>query len=362
MANNSTLFPAKLAKLSLKDSRSFEGFSFGAPCPVAGELVFNTGMVGYQESLTDPSYRGQILVITYPLVGNYGVPEDRKDDHGLARFESNQIQISALVVSEHAAEFSHHSAAKTLNQWLQENNVPGIWGVDTRAITKHLREHGSMLGRISLNGEDADWYDPNQHNLVADVSTTEVRDYPAGRKRIVVVDCGIKNSIIRSLLSRDISVRQVPWNHPFYQEEADGILISNGPGDPQMAEQTIQNIKLAMELRKPIFGICLGHQLLARAAGAQTFKLKFGHRSQNQPAVEVGTKRAFMTSQNHGYSVDGTTLPKDWQEWFINANDGSNEGIMHKELPFLSVQFHPEAVPGPVDSNYLFDKFISLIQ
>jgi carbamoyl-phosphate synthase small subunit len=348
-------------QLLLQDGSAFAGRVFGFPKSMAGEVVFNTGMVGYPEALTDPSYRGQILVLTYPLIGNYGVPSRGHGSDPMGSLESERVQIAGLIVSEESRHVSHWSAAHSLGQWLYQAGVPALAGIDTRALTKRLRDHGSMLGKLLVGAEDIAFHDPNAANLVAQVSVPAPVVYPAGPTRVVVVDCGCKQSIIRSLLARNISVLRVPWDYDFVEEECDGVLISNGPGDPTQCVPTIAHIRRAMALDIPIFGICLGHQLLALAAGADTYKLKFGHRSQNQPCLEVGTRRCYITSQNHGYAVDDATLPPDWEAWFINANDGTNEGIRHRVSPFMSVQFHPEAAPGPVDTNYLFDTFIGML-
>ncbi len=345
------------AQLELEDGSVFQGWSFGAQRTAAGEVVFNTGMVGYPESLTDPSYFGQILVLTYPLIGNYGVPPSRIVDGLEEFFESDGIKISGLVVSEYSEEYSHWNAVKSLGEWLTEQNVPGIYGVDTRMLTKRLREEGTMLGRITFFNERLPFYDPNKINLVEKVSCREPIEYGRGDKTVVLVDCGAKDNIVRSLVQRGLRVRRVPWNYDFTNEPFDGVMISNGPGDPKMCRETVQIIRKAMTLEKPIFGICMGNQILALAAGGDTYKLKFGHRSQNQPCMEVGSRRCYITSQNHGFAVDGRTLPEGWEPWFVNVNDGTNEGIRHRTLPFRSVQFHPEAAPGPVDTGVLFDEF-----
>jgi carbamoyl-phosphate synthase small subunit len=341
------------AQLILEDGTVFRGRSMGADKSVAGEVVFNTGMVGYSEALTDPSYRGQIMTLTYPLVGNYGVARD---------FESPRIQATALVVSELATEYSHAAAERSLPQWLKDEGIPCIAGIDTRALTKRLRTRGCMLGKIVVDGADVALEDPNQKNLVAEVSNPGREVFEGSGKTIVVVDCGAKGSIIEELRKRDLTVIRVPWDYDFLQEDFDGLFISNGPGDPTACVQTIANIRKAMQLNRPIMGICLGNQLLALAAGANTYKLKFGHRGHNQPCIEVGTGRCYITSQNHGFAVDENTLPDGWHPWFRNANDGSNEGLRHSSKPFLSVQFHPEAAPGPVDCNHLFDQFAEMLK
>lgn len=347
-------------KLILEDGSFWQGFSFGAYTSTSGEVVFNTGMVGYPETLTDPSYKGQILTLTYPLIGNYGVPDNIQINQLSKHFESEKIQIQGLVVSDYSEDYSHWNAVKSLDNWLKEFNIPAIYGIDTRALTKRLREHGTMLGQITVRNKTA-FFDPNKQNLVQDVSIAKPILYKSGRKKIVLIDCGVKHGIIRSLLERKVTVLRVPWDYDFSKEEFDGVIISNGPGDPKMCKATINNVKKVIAKNIPTFGICLGNQILALAAGASTYKLKFGHRSQNQPCSEVGTNRCYITSQNHGYAVDKKTLPKDWQEWFVNANDQTNEGIKHKNKPFMSVQFHPEASPGPVDIEFLFDKFLRIL-
>lgn len=349
-------------RLTLEDGTIYEGRSFGAHVPVAGEVVFNTAMTGYPESLTDPSYRGQILCLTYPLVGNYGAP-GKNEENDLYRFyESSSIHISGLIVSDYSFEYSHWNATESLAAWLERNNIPGIYGIDTRALTKRIREKGAMLGKIEPAGINIDFYDPNKVNLVADVSTHEKKVYGTGKYRIVLVDCGVKYNIIRNLLKRDTTIIRVPWDYDFSKERYDGLFLTNGPGDPKMCTVTIDNIRRAFEGDKPIFGICLGNQLMALASGANTYKLKYGHRSHNQPVIKVGTNRTFITSQNHGYAVDNNTLGSDWEPLFININDNTNEGMKHRTRPFFSTQFHPEASGGPTDTDYLFDEFIGNIE
>jgi carbamoyl-phosphate synthase small subunit len=351
------------AKLVLEDGSVFYGESFGASCSVAGEVVFNTGMVGYPEAFTDPSYKGQILVLTYPLIGNYGVPGSERDELGLLKnFESDKIQISGLIIADYSREYSHFTAEKSLADWLKENSVPAITGVDTRALTKKLREKGVMLGKLVIS-EDIGFEDPNTRNLVAEVSAEEKIVYnEKGTKRVVLIDCGVKNNIIRSLVRRGFCVIRVPWDYDFSKEEVDALFISNGPGDPKMCKETITNIAAVMEQGIPVFGICLGNQLLALAAGGDTYKLKYGHRSQNQPCTDTMTGRCYITTQNHGFAADMKKMPTGWEEWFRNENDGTNEGLRHKEKPFMSCQFHPEATPGPVDTEFLFDKFWEMVK
>ena len=350
------------ASLILEDGTIYEGKSFGYNKSCAGEVVFNTAMVGYPESLTDPSYEGQILVTTYPLLGNYGVPP-MSQQNGLSDYlESQRIHCQAIICTDYSWEYSHWLAQESLSEWLQREQVVGIYGIDTRALTKHLREKGSMLGRIVIEGaEDVEFYDPNKDNQVAVVSCKEVITYGEGNKTVVLVDCGVKNNIIRSLVKRNVKVVRVPWDYDFNKLEYDGLFISNGPGNPDMAEATVQNIKVALQGDKPIFGICMGNQLLAKASGAKTYKLKYGHRSHNQPVRLAGTEKCFITSQNHGYAVDNNTLCADWEPLFINMNDGTNEGIRHKTKPFFSAQFHPEACSGPLDTDFLFDDFINML-
>jgi len=348
----------KQVKLVLEDGSTFHGFSFGSKKIVTGEVVFNTGMVGYPESLTDPSYRGQILVLTYPLIGNYGIPGNDKEDNLLKYFESDEIQVQGLVISNYSDRYSHWNAKKSLSKWMQEYDIPGIYNVDTRALTKKLRSKGTMLGKIIYGKEKISFEDPNTRNLASEVSIKEPIVYEKGKKRIIVVDCGVKNNIIRAFLRRNYTVVRVPWDYNFLNEESDGIVISNGPGDPKKCKETIEHTKAALSKNIPILGICLGSQILALAAGANTYKLKYGHRSQNQPCLEAGTNRCYITTQNHGYAVDSNTLPEDWREWFINNNDETNEGIIHISKPFFGTQFHPEASPGPDDTEFLFDLFL----
>lgn len=355
----------KAAVLILEDGTEFEGFSFGAEKSVSGEVVFNTAMLGYPETLTDPSYRGQILTLTYPLIGNYGVPPFDEEGGMLRNFESNAVQISALVVTDYSEQFSHWNAVMSLADWLKQSGVPAICGVDTRRLTKHIREKGAMLGKVVIGGqpEPERFTDPNLRNLVAEVSTAEIKTYGGdGGVTIALIDCGVKYNIIRSLVRRGAKVVRVPWDYDVTAIEWDGLMLANGPGNPETVRETVENIRKAMKLGKPIFGICMGNQLLSMAAGASTYKMKYGHRSHNQPVLEVGTNRAMITSQNHGYAVDPANLPDEWEPWFVNLNDGTNEGIRHKTLPFSSVQFHPEATSGPVDSEILFDKFIETVK
>lgn len=353
----------KRASLILDDGTVFRGKSFGYDRPAAGEVVFNTAMTGYPESLTDPSYAGQMLVTTYPIIGNYGVPVRATVNNLSSFYESEKIHTEAMIISDYSFEYSHWNADKSLAQWLKEEHITGISDIDTRALTKHLRERGSMKGKIVIDGgEDIEWIDPNLDNLVARVSCKEVLEYGAGKKRIVLVDCGVKHNILRCLTRRNVTVIRVPWDYDYTTLKYDGLFISNGPGDPGFCDMTVEHIRKTMtDTHKPIFGICMGNQLLSRAGGAQTYKLKYGHRSHNQPVRQVGTNKCFITSQNHGFAVDNDTLGEDWTPLFINMNDNTNEGIRHKSRPYFSAQFHPEASSGPTDTEFLFDEFIKLL-
>ena len=350
----------------LRDGAVLQGKGFGATRKVSGEFVFNTGMVGYPESITDPSYWGQILVQTYPLIGNYGI------FHG--DFESNKPKITGYVVSSLCRNPSHHSSEKTLDKWLRENDIPGIEGVDTRLLTKKLREKGSMLGILEVSEGNLDIdalkeearkaEDPNQRDLTSEVTRRSIKIYGDGRTTVAMIDCGTKRSIIDSLVNVGARVIAFPVDTPFdriMEHKPDGIMISNGPGDPKKC-RAVKAVSDAMDYGLPVMGICLGNQIIGLAAGADTYKLKFGHRSQNQPCMEAGTRRCYITSQNHGYAIRADTLPDGWREWFVNVNDGSNEGIRHERKPFMSVQFHPEASPGPVDTGFLFRRFMKIIE
>ncbi len=355
-------------ELLLQDGSRLTGEHFGSRRSTAGEVVFNTGMVGYPEAMTDPSYRGQVLVLTYPLIGNYGVPVNAEtkfgeNDLGIPEFlESNRIQISGLIIATLSKHYSHWSALDSLDLWMQRQNIPGICNIDTRMLTKKLRNQGIMLGKIVVDDKDVAWEDPNERNLVADASLERPRFYPgSGQKKVILVDFGCKESILRHLVNKRLDVLRVPWNYDWSEEVVDGVVLSNGPGDPKMCVDALTVLRKGLRRDIPILGICLGHQLLALAAGADTFKLKYGHRSQNQPCIQVGTKRCFITSQNHGFAVNEKTLPLEWKPWFFNANDGTNEGMRHREQPIFSVQFHPEANPGPTEASFVFDSFLDAL-
>ncbi len=351
-----TKYCPRYGTLLLEDGTKFEGTSFGYEGESSGEVVFCTGMVGYPETLTDPSFAGQILSMTYPLIGNYGVPVQ-------SWWEDDRIHVAALIVSNYVDTPSHVESTMNLGSWLQQERVPALEIKDTRSLTRHIRTHGTMLGKIVFN-TDIPFYDPNTDNLVAQVSVEQPLQEGSGNITIALIDCGAKRNITRCLLSRNVRVITVPWNWDLFSPanafSFDGIVVSNGPGNPKMAEKTIQTIRKALERKIPTLGICLGHQLLALAAGGDTYKLKFGHRSQNQPCMLHGTKRCYITTQNHGFAVG--VLPADFIPWFVNANDGSNEGMRHVQLPFLSVQFHPEAAPGPMDTDWIFDHFLERVR
>jgi carbamoyl-phosphate synthase small subunit len=349
------------AKLVLKTGEEYCGYSFGSERSSSGEVVFNTGMTGYVESLSDPSYYGQILVLTHPLVGNYGVPGREKKSGLLKHFESEKIHVSGLIVSDYSFHFSHWHARKNLSDWLKENRIPAVQRVDTRSLTKLIRNRGAVLGKIIIN-QDIPFYDPNQDSLAKKVSLMKPEIYNStGAPSIVVIDCGVKFNIIRCLIRRGCKVIRVPWNFDFIDADFDGVVISNGPGDPKMNYETIAVVKKCLDRNIPVFGICMGNQILALAAGARTYKMKYGHRSQNQPCLNTLNRRCYITSQNHGFSVETDSLPKGWLPWFINLNDGTNEGIRHVSRPFFSVQFHPEHNPGPVDTEFLFDEFLESV-
>lgn len=353
--------------LVLSDGTQFHGKSFGYEQPVAGEVVFNTAMMGYPESLTDPSYAGQLLTMTFPLVGNYGVPPFAIEANGIPTFmESDKIYASAIIVSDYTEQYSHWNAVESLGDWLKREHVPGVTGIDTRQLTKVLREHGVMMGKILFDDEPDNIPEASYEgvNFVDLVSTKDIIRYNEGAgKKVVLVDCGVKANIIRCLIDRGVEVIRVPWNYDYSSMEYDGLFLANGPGDPDMCSDAVDIIRKQLNSStKPICGICMGNQLLGKAAGASIYKLKYGHRGHNQPVRMVGTEKCYVTSQNHGYAVDATTLDSDWEELFVNMNDGSNEGIRHKVNPWFSSQFHPEACSGPVDTEFMFDMFIEKLK
>jgi len=356
-------------KLLLDDGTEVQGCTIGVTKPVCGEVVFNTAMSGYVETLTDPSYHGQILVLTHPLIGNYGVPPARSESLG-SPYESDRIQVQALVVQNYVDAYSHRSASRSLHEWLATEGVAGLSGVDTRLLTRRLRERGTMQGWLypaTMNPEEA-----RKHACGVDmkeevfhaVAPREPVHYGDGKLTILLVDAGAKDNIVRSLLARDASVIRAPWHADLaaLAGRADGIVIGNGPGDPKDLAPLIRQVRLLLgSYRKPIFGVCLGNQILALAAGGDTYKLPYGHRGVNQPVQDLLSRRCYVTSQNHGYAVRDESLPKDWEAWFVNVNDGTNEGIRSSQFPYFSVQFHPEASPGPQDTGFLFDDFMRLV-
>lgn len=357
-------------KLVLEDGTTMIGEGFGASRPMAGEVVFNTGMSGYVEALTDPSYRGQILVTTYPLIGNYGVPAPRAPGSIEAPYESDRVQVQALVVQNYFDAYSHHGAKRSLSAWLDAEGVPGVTGIDTRTLTRKLREHGTMRGWVLPadmdldRGKRAATSIDMRDEVFRSVAPKEPIRYEGGRIKILLVDAGAKDNITRSLMKRGCSVIRAPYHADLapLAAECDGIMLANGPGDPKDLGGLIAEVRsLLGSYTRPIFGICLGNQILALAAGGDTYKLPYGHRGVNQPVQDLLTRRCYVTSQNHGYAVRDTALPADWEPWFVNINDGTNEGIRSRTRPFFSVQFHPEACPGPEDAAFLFDDFLRLV-
>ncbi len=353
----------KKAYLVFKDGQTFEGFSWGYQKGIAGEVVFSTGMVGYPEAFTDPSFEGQILVSTYPLIGSYGVPEKKL-------WESDRVHIAGLVVSNYIDTPSHYQSTMTLGAWLTKQKVPAVEIKDTRFLTQYLRDNGSQLGKIVIEGDkNIDFHDPNTNNLVARVSpkslfvsSPQAETLSTKLKTILMIDCGAKRNMQRCLLKRGVRVITAPWDYDPFKRDGipfDGLIISNGPGDPKMATATITTIKKALENKTPTLGVCLGNQLMALAAGGDTYKLKFGHRGQNQPCILMGSKNCYITTQNHGFAVG--EIPPGFREWFVNANDNTNEGIIHTKYPFMAAQFHPEANPGPVDTEWIFDYFLERV-
>jgi carbamoyl-phosphate synthase small subunit len=358
------------AALRLDDGTELRGVAFGAPKAVEGEVVFNTGMTGYVEALTDPSYRGQILVLTYPLAGNYGVPPPRPLASLEPPYESDRIQVQGLVVQNYVHEYSHHAARRALHEWLAAEGIPALTGVDTRMLTRRLRERGTMQGWLYPQTMSAEQARAGSHSVDMRedvfrlVAPREIIRYPGGRSTVLLIDAGAKDNIVRSLLSREATVIRAPWHADVaaLAKQADGVLIGNGPGDPKDLAPLVRQVRTLLETyRKPIFGVCLGNQILALAAGGDTYKLPYGHRGVNQPVQDLLTRRCFITSQNHGYAVKDDSLPKDWEAWFVNLNDGTNEGIRSRQRPHFSIQFHPEASPGPQDTAFLFDDFMRLV-
>lgn len=353
------------AKLILQSWEIFTGISFWYEANTSGETVFNTGMVGYPETLTDPSYSGQILICTYPLLGNYGVPDfEKKDENGIKKyFESDKVHIRALIVSEYTENYNHFEAQSSLGEFLKSQKIPALTGIDTRALTQILREKGCILGKIIFEGKQdtLTFEDPNLSLLSYEVCTKEIQVYGSGKKKICLVDMGVKNNMIRNFLKHDTTVIRVPGDYPFMDGsiEFDGLFISNGPWDPKMYTKTIKEVQKVIQRNVKIFWICLGNQILGLAMGAKTYKLSYGHRGQNQPVKDLLTGKCILTSQNHSFAIDESSLPKNLKVWMKNINDGTNEGIYCSNKPMRSVQFHPESSPGPNDSMYLFEDFIS---
>ncbi|MCL2265603.1 MAG: glutamine-hydrolyzing carbamoyl-phosphate synthase small subunit [Treponema sp.] len=365
------------AKLILEDGTEYTGWSFGKSKCVAGEVVFNTGMSGIVQALTDPGCKGQIFVSTWPIAGNCGVPVNKNgmpfiDQYEIpVSMESEKIQIAGLVISDLCEEPSHYSSEISLSIWLEKEKIPGIYGIDTRAIAQRLRDRGPLLGKILVEGKSKQEFGDVSFNKINlsnhnGVSRNDIKTYsPETNKqgiKIALVDCGVKANVIRCLLNRGAEVIRIPCNMDFSNIDYDGLLISSGPGDPKNYKKLIETVKSALLASKPIFGIGLGNLIIALAAGADTFKLPFGHRSQNQPCIEAGKNRCYVTSQNHGYAVRAESLPEDWKQWFINANDNTIEGIIHKSKPFGAVQFYPEGCPGSRDCEFLFDRFLNQIK
>ncbi|NXA17686.1 CPSM synthase, partial [Ibidorhyncha struthersii] len=344
-----------------------KGYSFGYPSSTAGEVIFNTGFSGYTEALTDPSYKGQILTLANPIVGNCGVPDTAAlDEMGLRRFlESDGIKVSGLLVLDYSNEYSHWQAARSLGEWLKEEQVPALYGIDTRMLSKLIRDKGTVLGKIEFEGQPVEFADPNKQNLIAEVSTKEVKVYGRGNPiKVVAVDCGLKHNVVRLLVKRGAEVHLVPWDHDFTSMDYDGLIISGGPGDPMKAQEVIQNVRKVLESNRPepLFGISMGNLITGIAAGATSYKMQMANRGQNQPVLNAVNGQAVITAQNHSYAIDSSTLPPGWKPLFVNANDQTNEGIMHETRPIFTAQFYPDANPGPRDTEFLFDSFISLVK
>jgi carbamoyl-phosphate synthase small subunit len=339
---------------------------------MVGEVVFTTSLVGYPESMSDPSYRGQILLFTQPLIGNYGIPDQSLDRWGLLNnFESDRVQVQGIIVNDYATRYSHRTAVESLGEWCARHDIPAVTGVDTRAIVHLLRDQGSTLGRISVGPEShadtiegVDFPDPNLRNLVSEVSTKAPYEVNSeGATRVLLIDCGLKQNIIRCLVTRGAAVTVVPWDHDIsaIASQYDGIFISNGPGNPAHLRPTVNNVRRTLtSYTGAVFGICMGNLVLGMAAGFHPYKLRFGNRGHNQPALNMLNGRCAITSQNHGYALDDSVPPAGWEKFWMNANDYTNEGIRHKDLPFMSVQFHPEAKGGPEDTEFLFDDFLEM--
>lgn len=363
--------------LKLSDGNQFTGDLIGAPIGASGELVFTTGMVGYSEAITDPSYYGQILTFTYPLIGNYGIPKSpAEQSETLPRgFESRGPQAAAVIVTIDSTDCFHWNSFQSLDQWLREYGVPGIVGLDTRHLVHLIRSHPNLLGRVvpeeskgfryegaNLHITESSFFDPGQESIIAEVSTPKPVKMGKGKTKIAVIDCGIKWNILRQLISLDCEVELLPWDTDFSKIETDGWLVSNGPGDPTRTGDLRDRVAKLFDSDKPILGICLGHQIISLAAGATTRRMPYGHRSHNQPVYLVGTRKGFITTQNHGYVVQEESLQEGWEPWFRNANDQSIEGIRHKSKNIRSIQFHPEASGGPRDTAWILEDFVAEVK
>jgi carbamoyl-phosphate synthase small subunit len=368
----------KKAYLELSNGIKLEGRAIGADVSVSGEIVFNTGMLGYSEAMTDPSYLGQILVFSFCLIGNYGIPFPENGDFFSSQgHESSSIKTQGIIVSDIYNGCHHHDGGISLEDWMKKQGVPGIASIDTRYLVQIIRESGNLWGRIVSEDakpqdknkfeflrhfKDGEYIDPSKYNLMPSVSTKERQIMGKGSKKVAVIDCGAKWNIMRMLIERGCEVEVLPWDTDFSTVNCDGWIISNGPGDPKNTEDLVERIKKdVLTLNKPILGICLGHQLLALASGARTKRLNHGHRSHNQPVFSLPDKKAYMSSQNHRYSVEKSSIQPGWELWFENANDDSVEGLKHKTKPFMSVQFHPEASSGPNDTSWIMDKLVGLL-
>ncbi|MBO48989.1 MAG: carbamoyl-phosphate synthase small subunit [Candidatus Nitrosopelagicus sp.] len=368
----------KFGKLILSDGTVLDGMGFGYSTTVFGEIVFNTGMVGYTEALTDPSYNGQILTLTYPLVGNYGIPDlDAVDEDGISKFfESDMMQIRGLVIHELSQTASHWNLKMTLDEWMFNEKVPGISGIDTRAITKKLTSSGVMMAALVVSDEEIDTEKIKNElasittytseKFMDTVSTKEEKIYGTENQSVVVIDTGAKNAIVRNVRELGYKAIVVPWNTPYEKVMSynpKGVVLSSGPGDPQNCPDTIDTAKKLIENNVPTLGICLGAQIIGIAGNTETYKLKYGHRGQNKPCVNLETNQVFVTSQNHGYGIKPESLEKsDFKLWFANADDDTVEGIKHKTQSCIAVQFHPEAAPGPFDCKYVFDELKKLME
>ncbi len=357
------------AAVILEDGRIFSGVSFGAECDAEGEVVFTTSMTGYQEVATDPSFRGQIVCMTYPIIGNYGVTAGDE--------QSRQPWISGMIVRDYNDVPSNWRSERSLADYFRAHDIPAISGVDTRSLTRHIRTRGAMRGllvsrvggqsHVDLRRRARNAWSPSDANVVADVSSGEQRIVGHGDLHVVLIDCGVKENILESLRRRDVHVTVVPFDTTIEEIRAlhpDGVLTSPGPGDPENAEPAVATVRNVVDDGVPYLGVCLGHQLLALAIGASTSKLKFGHRGGNHPVIDLDSGRVYVTAQNHGYQVDAGSVPSGdgWRVSQVNLNDGSVEGLAHRDLPIFSVQYHPEGSPGPQDNQYVFDRFLDLLR